>query len=59
MEKFFRLDAAVKYIHSDQAHTVTDTLTTVVSLSDTAKLVVLQFCLRNWYIFSCSQEASF
>lgn len=61
MEKSFRFDAAVVFrsIHTDEADTVTDTLETAVSLLDTAKFVGPQFCLRNWYVSSCSQEASF
>ena len=60
-EQSFRFDAAVmfKYIHTDEADTVTDTLDTAVSLLNTAKLVGPQFCLRNRYVSSCSQEASF
>lgn len=60
LEKSFRFDAAVmfKYVHTDEADIVTDTLDTAVSLLGTAKLVGPKF-LRNWYVSSCSQEASF
>lgn len=49
LEKSFRFHAAVvfKYIHTDEADTVTDTLDTAVSFQDTAKFVGLQFWLRN------------
>lgn len=61
LDKFFRFDAAVmfKYIHTDEASRVADTVDAAVSLLDTAKLVCPQFCLRSWCISSCSQKASF
>lgn len=47
-----------KYVHTDEANTVTDTLDSAVSLLGAAKLFGPKF-LRNWYVSSCSQEASF
>lgn len=61
LEKSFRFDAAVvfKYIHTDEADTVTGTLDTAVSFQDTGKFVGLQFWLRNWCVSFCSQEVSY
>lgn len=60
LEWFFRFDAAVvfKYMHTDEADRVTDTLDAAVFLLDTVKLIGPQPRLRNWCVSSCSQEAS-
>lgn len=47
-----------KYMHTDEADRVTDTLDTAVCLLDTVQLIGPQPCLRNEYVSSCSQEAS-
>lgn len=47
-----------KCMHTDEADRVTDSLDAAVCLLDTVKLIGPQPCLRNWYVSSCSQEAS-